>query len=1269
MFEKRATFSRRAKPADREGWRALMPENVAAHIEASAPVRAVETVADVATMLLPGNLHNIEQAAAADELANKAKAQSLRGYKLASWGHAIVEDFFTSGLLANAGRAAYKLVIGVALAELFYFAAVKPFLEGFGLLGGDSMLLAIGQMILAGGFGVFFARYGVSAYREIDDDFKAAARDKDAKRAQERRSFGGLLGRALRAVDGLARRVLPTGWAFAAAEKLLPDARVMALHQAFAGHFLKRDRSWGERIKAVSKIADDFGIQSLKLDHVPDELVTSLVYSGLLPNKQPVGYLQAARVTERHLGAAARAGLAMGLATAAGFLLFWHPALLNWASWTSTGSWLAHALVFDPLMPLAAGAAVGLATFRGQLGDAFRGARFEFDTGTVQQKRDADLDRDNHVDADEAYTEQVLSYKADKSERCFIGVSTGILNRRGHHDAPLRGTRMGFTDAAMCQHLLVTGATGQGKSWSIVEPLLMWAMGVSVKLQSKGLRQLVARLRTANCVKALARPEMLRQMHYRDPLWMLASMSCFLVDPKGVFPGIVERLAQLMGQSQNVRRLGPKKGEYIVDLLAGLTPQKALDLLQEAIERGATKTSDKMWGELAKNIERAALALAQVWQHTDNGHAYANANRVMPYSYLFINDLIFDPQDEMIPRCLEDIWAAEAAGNVHVRALINDQFMREMRVLLGKDWLGAPAENETKMGIRINVQQQLSPIVANPDLAHTFGAGWADNVMTFDEFWTAGLFTVSNINEEIYGEPAIVINTLIKTRYLVEADVREARFQQAGEEAEKALREIHMHLFQTELADHSLQATQTYLALQAQAWPILRRVARDLLAQGAWAFGAQGVGTYQTPSFGPGLAQSQFNRARRFIRDDVERLNAILTQSGGTPVSAQELETLKLPDVFRESQTTAGVAAAGGNLNAVALTNNLGFFKGTSRAMTDLLRSNQLGLEAVIEGVREEEELLATYIQNLGAPASPREGLPAVPKAITRARMMFMVDEYTSLATPRVDTEAAKKARSKALSLVFIFQTEATLEAALGSAEKKRALMENFRTRIVLPDEAPQTLQTIRELTDKTLVREAPRSHLGEVELPYEVALHTNGLSDPSVPLCQTPAALDQFCEAVPCSEIPAKRRRQVAATAPLGALADLAGPLGMNEGRSWVNEPDYTTNRPMMTGSDEDENRMISWRQSRKDQAESRESERLNSPRRQEEAFNRADWADNNRAYFYTLLGRRARRDLITLNTKHDRIIADTQALLEQNRQMVLALQAETARQQQKAA
>lgn len=1217
---------------------------LAASVETAAPLRFAAAIADGWAMCGSDVRHAILKAAAADEQANKHLALKMRGYTMASIGHAIKEDLFDSGVLPKAGRATLKTLVALAHLEFGFFAGALPLTYGLSSLASSPSLLAAGQVALAGIVSAATIHHGIKAYRGVDKSFDDAARASTlpSGRRKRRNALSGLIGRVLRAVNGVGSLLVSNKWAVNFARTRVSDATAFAFYQAAAQHFLGRNRSWGERIRAVSQIADETHFQSLKLTNIPDEQAQSLVYDGLLPNGRPVGYLQPARVTEHHLGVAVRSAMTLGLTTAGGSLLAWHPWLLtdafNVINWSGAHHWLLHATP-DPLMAALTGSATALGAFALRLHKTYEEeARIEFDVDTVQQMRDNPAAKSDHEASDTAFVRQTTALAADKSDRYQLGTYVGHMNRKGDFDAPLRGAKAQISDLAMCQHIAVTGATGEGKSKTVFEPLLiqMFAFCVNTLIE---LSQL------AFSGEAMEGDD-LAAVHYRNPRWAVKMLSAFLVDPKGMLAVLAHEIGEQLGLSGNVRWIGPRveDGEFTVDLFAGLVPQKAFDLLQDAVSRGTT-TSDKIWGDLAKNIERAALTLAHVWGYTPEGEHYARTTLVKPYSPVFLSDLIFDPTDTLISQLLGDIDAAVHAGNMRVRSLVNELFISEVNLLLGKDWLGGGG-GETMYGIRINVQQHLSPLTSNPELRRTFGSGYSKNLMPLNQFWGLARFTASNVSETIYGEPAKVINTFLKSRFLTEADAREGRFAQKAVDAAKALREIHLHLFQQELADETALATKTYLAKQQAAWPILVGVARDLAPKGRWPYGQTPAGA---PLFGPGPQQSQFRRAVRWIDRELDRIQPLLAQ----PLSKFDLEDLHEPDRFAQSNTTNGFAAATGALKTSMLAQ--GVFVGTSRSMHDLLGCDQLGLEDVIRGVREEEDMLATYIENLGAPASPNEGLIAIPKAIERIRMMFMVDEYTSMATRKLDGDSVKQARSKGLSWIAAWQTFDALAQALGSAEAAREFLDNLRTRIVLADESETTLQIIRNLAGQLPKRHQPRTNKAEAELPFEELLYhaladSNG-SDLSLSVPRAdPAYLDDRCAFTLEWDEKQLRLERERGDVALGVIDTLARPLAMNEGRSWANTPDFKSYRPINDGTEAGINALRAFDKAEKQSAEGKEADRFNAPTHQVDPITRKDWARNNRVAIFTLTGRRPVLDLADLDVNTKAILMTARRKLEDN-------------------
>ncbi|ABO55050.1 type IV secretion system DNA-binding domain-containing protein [Burkholderia vietnamiensis] len=844
------------------------------------------------------------------------------------------------------------------------------------------------------------------------------------------------------------------------------------------------------------------------------------------------------------------------------------------------------------------------------------------------------------------------------------------MNRKGRREAPLAGIPVEISDLTMCQHIAIEGATGQGKTETTLKTILKQAVAQIIDLQGKYLRQ---RIEDIDAGYPVAVP-------FRAATLRIPALSIFLMDPKAMLAALARELGDELGQSANIRLLGTDttNGEFTIDLLAGLTPQKALDLLKDAVIRGGGRGGDnQIWGDLATNVERAGLTLASVWQYTEEGYTYAIANNIAPYSFLFLRNVLFDPSKQMIPACLDDIERAVQSKNKRVIAMIADSaFYAEVDELLSERWLGLGGSDETKMGIRVNVMQHLSPICSIPAIAETFGAGYSKNMMTVREMWSPGMITASNVSSSTHGEPANVLNTFIKARFLTEADDREARFKTIGANAAAKLRKIHLHLFQEELGDLTSPATQRYIDLQMAAWPILRRVADEMIAQGKWPFGAELMANDQwEPLFGSGPQQSQFRRAKLWIDTEIDRVQMLLGPD--QEITQEELEQLAAPEKFRERNNTAGLAREREKFTDAELTSAGGFFRGDAISMDQLLSRNQLGLEEVIAGMAQEEALLSTYIENLGAPASPGEQLLAIPPAIARSRMIFMIDEYTTLATPKLDTDSAKMARSKGLSWIIAFQTQATLEEAMPRVEVAYALLEQFRNRFILADESEKTPQMIRSLSGQVWVRDPKRSGKGLKEQSFEAKfLAKAGANDPSMPLF---TRLDDFSQglrgtsmhdAMEPDEFADALNEALSKGEPLGGMCAIARPLQMHAGTSFAKQADFETDRPESDGSKADRNNLAGFKRGEKHRVEDKEDERTNAPRRREDPILREEWAGNNLVFAHILVGRRPVVDLVNLDFDQDGEMARAKEMLGENQRLVNELNArEKARNERMAA
>lgn len=328
----------------------------------------------------------------------------------------------------------------------------------------------------------------------------------------------------------------------------------------------------------------------------------------------------------------------------------------------------------------------------------------------------------------------------DKSPLIEIGTGSGLFRFRGHLSAPNRGQAMRYSLTDMSQHTLLLGGTGQGKTRTIIIPVVKQLLALRAKSKEGG---------------------------------MTRAISFYCTDGKAVLWRDIKQAADEMGQGGDVRVIGCDEaaGEYGVDLMEGVDPQLLADIIRSVMRQAAANSGasgDDFWPNLASNLIRVCAVIARAWECTSDGLDLISKTGERIYSIVMVYQLALD--DELQERAVRAVldalndekqwpYIAEYAG---VELMDSIHYLRKSWMELAKD---------TKTGITANVTSALAPFASNTRLRSAFATGRGKNLMSIADAW--GSICLVNVSSLEYGVAGRIVNVALKTLLYTEARKRE----------------------------------------------------------------------------------------------------------------------------------------------------------------------------------------------------------------------------------------------------------------------------------------------------------------------------------------------------------------------------------------------------------------------------------------------------------------------------------------------------------------
>jgi hypothetical protein len=352
------------------------------------------------------------------------------------------------------------------------------------------------------------------------------------------------------------------------------------------------------------------------------------------------------------------------------------------------------------------------------------------------------------------YRKQVLLSETYLSDTPLfrLGTATGSSRLRGDLAAPTRGQPLCLDRDSLFQHLLVLGGTGEGKTTAVLKPLM---------------RQLMA-----------------------DPTY-----GFYVCDAKGVLWADALKVAQACGREDKIFVIGTGEGQVGVNPLANLTPTQVAATLRSVLQQVSGSASDSFWPEMAANILRHVLTLAQVYRLTEAGQKEIRKG-LDPYSLWWAYQVVLSTEilaevvaeiktyakslkedaDKILAEAKEypEKRAAASAEKVRILSPISSE-LRASLLYIETTW--SSMANETKSGIIANVTQLLDGFAGARTLRERFASGTSDENTISMANALEGNIVLNALSSIEDGLPARLVLILLKTSLYREARKREAAFK------------------------------------------------------------------------------------------------------------------------------------------------------------------------------------------------------------------------------------------------------------------------------------------------------------------------------------------------------------------------------------------------------------------------------------------------------------------------------------------------------------
>ena len=320
----------------------------------------------------------------------------------------------------------------------------------------------------------------------------------------------------------------------------------------------------------------------------------------------------------------------------------------------------------------------------------------------------------------------MLATTFDDTPLIKIGTATGLMGYRGALSSPSKGADIMISLADMGQGgVLVTGGTGEGKTRTVLKPIIKQILD----LRAKGY-----------------------------------SISMFGIDGKAVLYHDIRNIAAEANLEAAI--IGCLEGEYGVDMMDGIEPRLVADIISSIIRQsGGGKSEGGFWPDMASDMMRNVAILARAWELTNGGYNRILESNERIYSFLYLYRLA--SYDEMILEAVKDVNETMRNNRGRFKDIDMDELNDAIKHLI-ETWI--PLVKETRMGIHANIQRALAPFQSSA-LRKSFATGGAENLTTIAECW--GRITAVNVSSIEYGIAGRIVTVMLKTLLMTQARKQE----------------------------------------------------------------------------------------------------------------------------------------------------------------------------------------------------------------------------------------------------------------------------------------------------------------------------------------------------------------------------------------------------------------------------------------------------------------------------------------------------------------
>jgi hypothetical protein len=347
--------------------------------------------------------------------------------------------------------------------------------------------------------------------------------------------------------------------------------------------------------------------------------------------------------------------------------------------------------------------------------------------------------------------------------------SAGTMEKRGAVGARRYLEKIYQSVLDFAQNLLIIGATGTGKSRSVIIPLANhWFYLKSIFMNNEKAYNKIFDTRINRLTQEAIKEGWLET--YRplpnNPLvvaMMIMDIKCQL------WTELIVHAKKYNLENEFVI-IGSKKGQVALDPLAGIDSNKVKSILKSlGSQMGSTDGGD-FWSDSALQWIQKFGDVNLMFSRTRAGAKFMARRKMKVWSLMFLYELVvLDDSSELLTHAIYSIYEDYEECPERLADLINLERIQSIGALV-KEWQDLPAE--TKGGIKANMTRVMDGY--NNSRLRPFLTGVGENMIKIAEVWKH--IMAFDLSTDYYGQAGKMIQLFVKTLVYEEAVNRQMRY-------------------------------------------------------------------------------------------------------------------------------------------------------------------------------------------------------------------------------------------------------------------------------------------------------------------------------------------------------------------------------------------------------------------------------------------------------------------------------------------------------------